>query len=322
MLEIKVPRDNVNDQTVMVNVVHITSGSKISKGDIIVDIETSKTTIEVTSPVAGILNHSLVTGMEVNVGETLFIVSETEEPKIEIKTKNNQGNISNAAYERATKLGVNLETYKKSWITSEQLLSSSSDKKIIVYGGGGHAKMCIDILQQYDDYELLGVIDNKIPIGSKICGTKVIGDDSALAELYKSGVRYAINGIGSVTNPPVRKVIFDKLKAFGFVIPNLIHPSAVIEPSVALGEGNQIMMAACIGSDAKLGNNCIVNSGSIVSHDCILHDHSHISPGAVLAGQVTVGELSVIGMGVTVYIGKYISANTVVKNGENIFSDL
>ncbi len=49
-----------------------------------------------------------------------------------------------------------------------------------------------------------------------------------------------------------------------------------------------------------LGFGAIVNTGAIVSHDCILGDYVNLSPGAILAGEVSVGSAALVGMGVTV----------------------
>ena len=182
--------------------------------------------------------------------------------------------------------------------------------------------MCIDILKQRNEYEIVGIVDSEKPIGTIICGVKVIGHDSILQTLWNEGVTLAVNGIGSISNPVIRKKLFCKLKNIGFYLPNLIHPSATVEPSVKLGEGNQIMMGSCVGSGVVIGDNCIVNSGAIVSHDSVLSNHSHIAPGAILAGAVNVGELAVVGMGATIFIGVKVGANSLINNGVDVFKDV
>ena len=192
---------------------------------------------------------------------------------------------------------------------------------IVIIGAGGHAKTCIEIIQQNNEYEIIGIVDNKLSPGTEILNIKVIGDNSVL-KLRSDGVLYAINGVGSVNNPSARKKIFYMLKDLSFEIPNLVHSSCVIEPSVKIGEGNQFFMGSTVGTDTVIGDNCIVNSGSIVSHDCILKNHCHISPGAILAGSVEIGDNSLIGMGSTVYIGKTIGKDVVIYNGVNVLTNL
>ncbi len=357
MLEIPVPRESVNDEHVVVSRVYFASGQPVKHGDVVVDIETSKTTIEVTAPAGGFVEHSLEQGMAIAVGATLFRLmdragieaktlptgeSATSAPAIGAK-------ISKSAVARARALNVDLAVFTTGLVSvadveryAETMLKSATESSgidqptevsitplrhalrnhLVVLGGGGHAKMCIDILRQRNEYKIVGIVDSEKPIGTLVCGVPVIGDNSMLEQLWNEGVSCAVNGVGSVAKPAIRKALFEKLKTIGFYLPNLIHPSAVVEPSVTMGQGNQIMMGACVGSSAVLGDNCIVNSGAIVSHDCKLSSHCHIAPGAILAGSVSVGEIAVIGMGVTAYIGITIGARAMVNNGIHLFRDV
>ena len=47
MNDVYVPRENVNDDSVIINLVHFSSGSIVKKGQVVVEIETSKTSIEI-----------------------------------------------------------------------------------------------------------------------------------------------------------------------------------------------------------------------------------------------------------------------------------
>ena len=60
------------------------------------------------------------------------------------------------------------------------------------------------------------------------------------------------------------------------------------------------MPGAIVNAQAKIGKHCILNTNSSVDHECVIGDFVHIAPGAVLAGNVEVGEGSLIGMGAVV----------------------
>jgi acetyltransferase-like isoleucine patch superfamily enzyme len=66
----------------------------------------------------------------------------------------------------------------------------------------------------------------------------------------------------------------------------------------------------------------MVNTNAVVSHDCEVGSYSHIAPGALLAGQVKVGERSLVGMGVTTSIGVRIGSGVRVGNGAVLFADV
>ena len=341
MIEVLVPRENVNDTSVIILEINFISGSKVKKGDVVVSIETSKTNIEVEAPDNGVVTHQLRKGAEIGVGTLLFSIFEEKDPKSKAQEtiqdvrkmysiENEKAKFSTAAIERAYSLNIALSQFSEGWITSTDIdlvanknnLNISKREKLVILGGGGHSKMCIDILNITDEYEVVGVLDSLRDKGEIVSGVEVIGNNSSLEILFKKGIRRAINGVGSVLKPDVRKSLYEKLRQIGYKIPNLIHPSAVVEPSVILGEGNQIMMGACVGSDVRIVDNVIVNSGSIISHDSLLNSHSHIAPGAILAGGVTVGELSVVGMGAIIYMNVNVAAKCTIKNGEAIFKDV
>src|SRR5882757_8194843 len=77
-MEVLVPRESVNDDSVIVQRVLVPKGTLVKAGEIVVDIETSKTTIEVTAPAAGRVQHDLSPGQEVNVGALLFRVADPD----------------------------------------------------------------------------------------------------------------------------------------------------------------------------------------------------------------------------------------------------
>jgi len=194
--------------------------------------------------------------------------------------------------------------------------------KVVIVGGGGHAKMCIDVVRQQQVLQVVGILDDGIDEGVQVLGVPVLGPLDRLEQLRADGIGLAVNGIGAVTRHPFRSEVYARIKAAGYALPNIAHPHAAIEPSVVLGEGNQIMAGAVVGSAARIGDNCIVNSNAVVSHDSVLADNVHVAPGALLAGGVHVGSNTLIGMGVTVFMGVHIGENVVVVNGQHVFCSI
>jgi acetyltransferase-like isoleucine patch superfamily enzyme len=60
----------------------------------------------------------------------------------------------------------------------------------------------------------------------------------------------------------------------------------------------------------------------VISHDCEIGDYANISPGALLAGDVTIGERTLIGMGVTINLGVTIGAGVRIGNGATVKEDV
>ena len=122
MTEVFVPRENINDDSVIVKAVYFESGALIHKGQLITQIETSKTNIDIESPEDGILNHNLVVENEIEVGMFLFSVDKADIKKEfttakEYSLNENEVKISKAARKRADELSIPLVELGSGWIT-------------------------------------------------------------------------------------------------------------------------------------------------------------------------------------------------------------
>lgn len=193
---------------------------------------------------------------------------------------------------------------------------------LIVYGGGGHGKAVIDLVRSLNTFEIVGIVDDRLPVGSEVLGVPVLGGGEILESLVSRGVRLAANAIGGIGNITPRVEVFDKLKAAGFSFPTLVHPSAVVEPSARLDAGVQIFPHAYVGSDAEIGFGCILNIAALAPHDCVLEEVVNLSPGVMLAGRVYIGKHTLIGMGVTINLDLNIGAGARIGNGATIKADV
>ena len=156
------------------------------------------------------------------------------------------------------------------------------NRNIVILGASGHGHVIADIVTASGD-TVLGFLDDD---PSK----DVLGKISDYANF--DNVEFVV-GIGSID---VRK----RLSQLPLKWYTAIHPSAIISPSVRIGEGTVVMPNAVINSQSRIGKHCIINSGSIVEHDSEIGDYSHISVGAKLGGTVNIGKEVWIGIGSTI----------------------
>lgn len=128
MIEVLVPRENVNDESVIISAVHCSSGVVVKKGDVVVSIETSKTNIDIASEHAGVINHNLEVGHEIDVGALLFTIGDqqlhkqssnlTDSILVDDSKNITVAKFSHAARKRAQELGVSLSQFSVGWISS------------------------------------------------------------------------------------------------------------------------------------------------------------------------------------------------------------
>lgn len=195
--------------------------------------------------------------------------------------------------------------------------------KLVGVGAGGHAKVMIEIIRQIGGYDLIGLLEkNKKLWGATVSGVPVLGGDDLLRKIYKEGIHQVFIGVGSVGDATLRKKLYLTVHEAGFKIINVIHPKAIVSPSVKLGKGFIMMAGAIANADTQFGNNVIVNTGAIVEHGCVIGDHVHIASGARLASTVHVGEGSHIGLGASIKQSVRIGKNVVVGAGAVVIEDV
>ncbi len=82
-----------------------------------------------------------------------------------------------------------------------------------------------------------------------------------------------------------------------------IHPSAVVDPSVQLGDRVSIQPLAVIEAGAQIGDDTIIGAGSYIGHETVIGSACHIYP------HVTIRERSRIGSRVIIHSGAAIGAD-------------
>lgn len=187
-------------------------------------------------------------------------------------------------------------------------------KDVIIIGAGGHAKVIADIIYKSGD-NLIGFLDDNLANKGKeiYLGKKVLGTTKDI-EIYNKN--YFIIGIG---NNSIRKKINNEnnLKLY-----TAIHPSAIIAEDVKIGTGSVIMAGVVINPGTVIGKNCIINTCSSLDHDNLLEDYVHISPGAHLAGTVSIKEGTWICTGAIVKNNITIGKNNIIGAGCVVIKDI
>jgi sugar O-acyltransferase (sialic acid O-acetyltransferase NeuD family) len=193
----------------------------------------------------------------------------------------------------------------------------------ILLGGGGHARVLLDAISEEGNALSGGILDLERSMwGKKVGGVPVLGDETLLAELGARGFRYFAVGIGSVRATCRRKDLFDLGISHKLEPLTVKHPRSACSAKASMGPGTQVFPMAVVNTMARIGPNCIVNSGAIVEHDCVLADHVHIAPRAVLSGNVCVGANAYIGAGSIILQGLKIGEGATVGAGAVVTRDV
>lgn len=189
---------------------------------------------------------------------------------------------------------------------------------IVIVGYGAHAKTLADSIRAQGKYQIIGYTEkNKNENGSYT----YLGDDSCLREIFESGCKNAVIGVGQIANPSIRIKLHEYLEEIGFSLPVIIDPSAVIGKDVTIGEGTFVGKGVIIESGSVIGKECIINTKTMISHDGKIGDFSHVTV-ANICGGASVGNFCFVGAGATVISGVNVGNNVIVGAGTIVIKDV
>lgn len=162
-----------------------------------------------------------------------------------------------------------------------------------IYGAGGHARVVASIILARG-FDFFGFFDNYYSgAPENIQGARLMGRLEDIHN-YREQISDFYIAIG---NNEKRAEYFHILKEMGFRLPPLVHPTAIVENSVPIGDGTVICLGAIICTGTKLGQGCLVNTGSSLDHESVLDDFVHLAPRVAVAGRTQIGAGTFVGMG-------------------------
>ena len=178
-----------------------------------------------------------------------------------------------------------------------------------IYGASGHGKVVLDCLLA-NDIVVKGFIDDD--------ASKTILND--LPVFIRSHIDSAkdkvVFGIGENN---IRKKLAESLH---YNYHTVIHPTVSISPFAKVGLGTVVFHHAVVQSGNIIGIHCIINTKASIDHDCLIGNYVHISPGAILCGNVSIGELSWVGAGSVIIQGIKVGKNVIIGAGSVIIRDI
>ncbi|MFD2201835.1 NeuD/PglB/VioB family sugar acetyltransferase [Shivajiella indica] len=105
---------------------------------------------------------------------------------------------------------------------------------------------------------------------------------------------YFFCAIGNVHD---RKKTVEIILSKGGEFVNLIHPTAIISPSVKLGKGIAIKAFCSIASDVEIGSFTYLQSSVIIGHDVQFGEYCHVNSFSFFAGNSKLENLCTVNAG-------------------------
>lgn len=185
--------------------------------------------------------------------------------------------------------------------------------RLAVLGAGGHAKVVIATARSAGWTDLVCCDDDPARHGGHVLGVPIVGGMAAV--LGDPGATAVI----AVGDNRARRTLAEGA-ACQFA--TLIHASAVVDPSVALGDGTVVFAGCVIQPDVVVGAHAIINTGAAIDHDGRLGAFVHLGPGARLCGAVAIGEGTLVGIGAVAIPGVRIGAWATIGAGAAVVGNV
>ena len=158
---------------------------------------------------------------------------------------------------------------------------------LMILGAGSHGHGVLEIAK------MTGVFEKIVFLDDTATGPDILGKCSD----YLSFQRDFPVAFPAFGNNDLRAEWIEKLKNSGFLIPKLIHPSAIVSDNVEIGEGSIIMAQVTVNPGVKIGSGCILAPNAMVSFGSTIGRYSHLDSGCIVAKDVQVPEMTTIESG-------------------------
>ncbi len=186
--------------------------------------------------------------------------------------------------------------------------------KLIMIGDSKYAQMLKEYIEDDNDEIVSYVVDKEYMTSDFIKDIPVTSFEQ-LKELYPSDEYKLVLGIGYSRLGELRKHIYDKCKEMGYDFYTYIHPTAVIDKSVKMGEGNIVFENVVIQKGAMIGVGNLFFSNAVIMHDNMIGNHSTFGACSVANGYVRVEDCCFIGANSTIRDGITIKRNSLIGAG-------
>lgn len=166
-------------------------------------------------------------------------------------------------------------TYQEAADKREALLRTEPvmrEMSLLILGAGSHGEEVTELAQSLRIFRKISFLDDGKP--------EVAIGPCRDFEKYRAQYPVAIPAVGDTA---LRMRWMSSLIRDGFLIPTLIHPSAVVSHSAQVGGGTVICARATIGTGVVIGKGCIISSGATIDRNVVLPDWSYVECGEVVS---------------------------------------
>lgn len=348
VIAVTIPTTDVNSESAIVVQWYVEDRAEVAGGDALVEIETSKSILDVTAPDGGVLLRLFDEGVQVKIDEPLGYLFDSvaalerfqrERAHTAQATRDDHtGRVTAPARKRAAELGVDIDEVARS--TAELVTAKLVDafalragapaagvdlpdplsappgvSRLVIIGAALGATQALDILIHDETQEAVALVDDDpARFGEVIEGVPVVGNTDRALELFRSGAfDAALITVG--TSVPARTRLRQRCDQAGLPLANVIDPTVRIGSGVRMGNGNLICANCHFGTGTVVGDNNFISAYNSFDHHSELGSDIATGPGCMTSGLVKVGDRCRFGTGVFIEPYVVIGAGVQIASG-------
>ena len=192
-------------------------------------------------------------------------------------------------------------------------------KDLIIFGSGGHSRSVVSVAISMKKWNILAIVDfNFNGSNELINNVPVKSFDQVINKINPLKIDVFI----AIGNNMERFKTFKKIEKYNFSYPNLIHPSAFLDPSSKIGNGNYIGQFSNLGAFSKIGDFNIVNTYSNIEHEVSIENFNQLAPGAIICGRSRLKSKTFMGANSVIIDKLMIAENTTIGAGAVVIKDI
>lgn len=191
-------------------------------------------------------------------------------------------------------------------------------KNLIIIGAGGLAREVYDLALICSQNETLFNI--KGFISKDDTGIESMGYPKIISNPEDYVVQNDDCFFCAIGDVRIRKRVVEHIIDKGGEFINLIHPTAILSPSVKLGIGIAIKSHCVISSDVEIDSFSFLQSSVIMGHDVKIGKFCQINSFAFLAGYVRVSNTGTINAGAKLLQNVVVEEHAIVGIGSVVIS--
>jgi len=184
-------------------------------------------------------------------------------------------------------------------------------KKLVIFPYNGNGIEALDCISD-TEFEIMGFIDDDL---TKKTNSHVLFSREILNQYNEF---YVLAVPGSPSSYKKRKLIIDSLKIEEKRFVSITHPSASIGKAVKIGYNCLVMAGVVITSNAVIKNHVCILPNSVIHHDSVVNEYTLIGGNVVVAGGTKIGRNCYIGSGTNIINGITIGDFSLIGLGSNV----